>query len=121
MKFLVDMALSPKTARFLADLGYEAVRVNEVGLARAKDEEIIEYAANKDMVVITADLDFGTILAYTKRNKPSVIIFRLSNPSPDHVNSLLPSILPRIEEPLKKGSIIIVEDDRVRIRELPIE
>ena len=43
MKFLVDMALSPKTARFLVDLGYEAVRMNEVGLARVKDEETIEY------------------------------------------------------------------------------
>jgi len=58
----------------------------------------MEYAANNDMVVVTADLDFGAILAHTKRNKPSVIIFRLSNPSSDNVNSLLSSILPRIEE-----------------------
>jgi predicted nuclease of predicted toxin-antitoxin system len=121
MKFLVDMALSPKTAQFLRESGYEAIRANEIGLARAKDMEIMEYAADNDMVVVTADLDFGEILAYTKRNKPSMIIFRLRNPSPDHVNSLLSSILQRIEEPLEKGSIIIVEDDRVRIRELPID
>lgn len=60
-----------------------------MGLARAKDMEIMEYAANNDMVVVTADLDFGEILAYTKRNRPSVIIFRVMDPSPDHVNSLL--------------------------------
>jgi len=121
MRFLVDMALSPKTVQFLRELGHEAVRANEVGLARAKDIEIMEYAVSNGMAVITADLDFGEILAYTKRNRPSVIIFRLRDPSPDHVNSLLSSILLHIEEPLKKGSIVIVEDDRVRIRELPID
>ena len=120
MRFLVDMALSPKTAVFLRNLGYEAVRANEVGLARAKDAEILEYASENDMVVITADLDFGEILAYTKRNKPSVIVFRLRDPSPAHVNSLLSSILPHVEESLRRGSIVIVEDKRVRIRELPI-
>lgn len=65
MRFLVDMALSPKTTQFLRDLGYEAIRANEAGLAGAKDAEIMEYAANNDMVVVTADLDFGAILAYT--------------------------------------------------------
>jgi predicted nuclease of predicted toxin-antitoxin system len=33
MKFLVDLALSPKTVKVLRDFGYEAVRVNELGMA----------------------------------------------------------------------------------------
>jgi len=41
----------------------------------------MEYAAKHDMVVITADLDFGEMLAFTKHNKPSVMIFRLKDPS----------------------------------------
>ena len=90
-------------------------------MANSKDSEIMEYAANKDMVVITADLDFGGILAFTKGNKPSVIIFRLKDPSPEYVNSLLSSILSDIRDPLRKGSVVIVEDHRVRIRELPLK
>jgi predicted nuclease of predicted toxin-antitoxin system len=77
MKFLIDMALSPKTVRALRDFGYEAVRVNELGMAKSKDKEILAYAEKKGLVVITADLDFGDILAYTGYRKPSVIIFRL--------------------------------------------
>ncbi len=77
MKFLVDMALSPKTVKVLRDSGYEAVRVNELGMAKSKDRELLEYAAKNDMTVITADLDFGDILAFTRYKKPSVIIFRL--------------------------------------------
>jgi predicted nuclease of predicted toxin-antitoxin system len=72
------------------------------------------------MVMITADLDFGDILVHTGYKKPSVIIFRLKDPSPDHVNSLLQSTLPSIEHSLDRGSIVIIEDHRIRIRELPV-
>jgi predicted nuclease of predicted toxin-antitoxin system len=107
--------------QFLKKLSHIAVRANEIGLANARDADLIKYAADNNMIVITADLDFGEILAYTKHKKPSVIIFRLRDPSPDHVNFLLSLVLPRIEECLSEGSIVIVEDGRVRVKELPIE
>ncbi|MCD6456781.1 MAG: DUF5615 family PIN-like protein [Methanophagales archaeon] len=120
MKFLVDMALSPKTVKALRDSGYEAVRANELGMVKSKDRDILEYAKKNDMIVITADLDFGDILAITGYKKPSVIIFRLKDPSPEHVNSLLLPALPRIKDSLDKGSIVVIEDYRIRIRELPV-
>jgi len=120
MKFLVDMALSPKTVKMLRDSGYEAIRVNELGMAKSRDREILAYAKKNDMVVITADLDFGDILAHTGYKKPSVIIFRLKDPSPEHVNSLLLSAIPHIKDSLDKGSIIVIDDYRIRIRELPV-
>ena len=119
MKFLVDMSVSPKTVEFLKKIGYEAVRVSDLGMAKSKDQEIFEYAIENDMILITTDLDFGNILAYTKSKKPSTIIFRLKNPSPEIVNQMLLLTLPRIE-PLKKGVIIVIEERRIRIRELPI-
>lgn len=120
MKFLVDMSISPKTVEFLKKRGYEAVRASDLDMAKSKDEEILGYAIEKDMILITADLDFGNILAYTKSKKPSTIIFRLKNPSPAFVNQILLSTLPKIMEPLKKGVIVVVEDRRIRMRELPL-
>jgi len=120
MKFLVDMALSPKTVKVLRNSEYEAIRVSELGMTKCKDSEILEYAAKNDMIVITADLDFGNILAFTGYKNPSVIIFRLKDPSPDHVNSLLLSALPHVKDSLDKGSIVVIEDYRIRIRELPV-
>ena len=73
MKFLVDMALSPKTVKALRDSGYEAVRANELGMVKSKDRDILEYAKKNDMIVITADLDFGDILVITGYKKLSVI------------------------------------------------
>lgn len=114
------MPLSPKTVKFLKNMGHEAVRVSELGMARSKDREIFDHAEKNDMIILSADLDFGTILANTHSRKPSVIIFRLRDPSPEHVNSLLSSNLSGIEEELMKGAIVIVEDANIRIRELPI-
>ena len=120
MKFLVDMPLSPKTVQFLKNMGHEAVRVSELGMAKSKDRDIFDYAEKNDMIILSADLDFGTILANTHSRKPSVIIFRLRNPSPEHVNSLLFSNLSSIEEEIMNGTIVIIEDSEIRIRKLPI-
>ncbi len=120
MKFLVDMPLSPKTVKFSINMGHEAVRVSEIGMAKSKDRDIFDFAEKNEMIVLSADLDFGTILASTHSSKPSVIIFRLRDPSPEHVNSLLSSNLSSIKENLLKGSIVIIEDAEIRIRELPI-
>ena len=72
------------------------------------------------MILITMDLDVGYLLAYTRRNKPSVILFRLRNPSVENVNRLLPEVIETTRDHLEKGAIIVVEDWRIRIRELPI-
>ena len=89
-------------------------------MAKSKDKEILAYAEERGLVVITADLDFGDILASTRNRKPSVIIFRLKTPSPEHVNSLLLETLPRIEESRDTGAIVVIEDSRIRIRVLPV-
>ena len=89
-------------------------------MAKSKDREIFDYAEKNDMIILSADLNFGTILANTHSRKPSVIIFRLRNPSPEHVNSLLLSNLSIIEKEIMKGAIVIIEESEIRIRELPI-
>ena len=120
MKFLANLCISPRTVRYLRKLGFEIYRVNEVGLARAKDREILNYAVEENMILITMDLDVGYLLAYTRRNKPSVILFRLRNPSVENINRLLPEVIETTRDHLEKGAIIVVEDWRIRIRELPI-
>ncbi|MEX2724760.1 MAG: DUF5615 family PIN-like protein, partial [Candidatus Freyarchaeota archaeon] len=71
MKFLVDMSISPKTVELLKRRGYEAVRVSNLGMAKSRDEEILGYAIEKDMVLLNADTDLGNILAYKKTKPPS--------------------------------------------------
>jgi hypothetical protein len=69
MKFLVDMNLSPSWVSFLADAGFAAVHWSKVGRGDAPDIEVMQWAAEHDHVVLTADLDFGAILAATQRRQ----------------------------------------------------
>lgn len=66
------------------------------------------------------DLDFGGILAHKSLSKPSIIIFRLENPEVARINMMLNERLRQIEQNLQTGAIVIIEESRVRIRELPI-
>ena len=79
MKFLVDNALSPSLAVSLRENGYEAIHVRERVMAAASDQEIFNWATKEGRIILSADTDFGTILAFRKISKPSVVIFRQSN------------------------------------------
>ena len=43
-RVLLDQGLAPSAAAVLREAGWDAVHVSEVGLDRADDPEIIEYA-----------------------------------------------------------------------------
>ena len=114
------MPISPRTVSYLREMGYGAMRADELGMERAEDEQLFHYAAEQDMVIITMDLDFGGLLLLSGMIKPSVITFRLRNPEVNRVNSILKDMLPKLQGELEIGAIITIEEDRVRVRRLPI-
>lgn len=120
MRFLADAGISPATVEFLRGLGHDAVHVRDIGLHRAADREIVDRARLDSSVVLTFDLDFGEILALGVLDRPSVVIFRLSDERPATVNKQLRAVLRERSEDLAQGSLILVEDDRYRIRRIPI-
>jgi len=76
MRFLIDNALSPVVAEGLRQTGHDAIHVRDLGLAAADDGTIFEHADRDKRVIVSADIDFGTILAMRNVARPSAILFR---------------------------------------------
>jgi len=121
MRFLVDNALSPALAVLLQQAGHDAIHVRAIALQRAEDPAVFDRAANDDRVLVSADTDFGALLATRSARKPSVIQFRgRGSRLPEGLSRTILSNLPQLADALESGSIVTFEPSRVRVRALPI-
>jgi predicted nuclease of predicted toxin-antitoxin system len=114
------MAMSQSTVDWLNKKGHDTIHLRNEGLQTLSDIEIYNKAKQENRIILTCDLDFGTILAFSKSILPSIIIFRLSNELPINIQFHLDKILNSQSESLDRGCIIISEDNRFRVRQLPI-
>lgn len=120
MKFLADMGISPKTVAFLRGLGYDAVHLQDQGLERLPDPDILEKVRNEERILLTHDLDFSELVTAGGAKLPTVITFRLRNMRPERVNGYLHEILTQHGDVLEQGVIVSVTEGQIRIRLLPL-
>lgn len=120
MKLLVDMNLSPRWVKLLADAGLEAVHWSTLGAANAPDLEIMAFAKARGYVVLTHDLDFSAILAATHGDKPSVVQIRSEDLSPDVIGRRVIDALRQMTAELEEGALLTVDPNRTRLRVLPL-
>jgi predicted nuclease of predicted toxin-antitoxin system len=120
MKLLIDMNLSPRWVEWLAQSDIEAKHWSKIGAATAPDTEIMAYAAANDFVILTNDLDFGTILAANQGSKPSVIQLRAENLNPQQVGPFVSSAIFTLVDALTEGVLLTIDADRTRVAMLPL-
>lgn len=122
MKLLVDANLSPRVARLLQASGHQAEHVDDLGLNTATDEVILAHAAQARSVLVSADTDFGMLLAAGPQSSPSLVLLRSADHlTPDQQASLVAANLPSVEEELLTGAIVTIAQGRLRLRTLPIK
>jgi predicted nuclease of predicted toxin-antitoxin system len=120
MKILIDMNLSPDWVPVFERYNIECVHWSTVGNPRESDRVIMEWAKNNGYVVFTHDLDFGSLLATTQADAPSVIQVRTQDVLPASLEKLVISALSQFEFQLESGALVTIDQAQYRVRILPI-
>jgi predicted nuclease of predicted toxin-antitoxin system len=121
VKLLVDANLSPRVAEVLRAAGFDAVHVVSLGLLTAADDAIFDRASADGLAVLTADSDFGMLLALRRSTSPSVVHLRhVADLSPDDHAALLVANLPAVADDIVRGAIVSLSPTRLAVRDLPL-
>jgi predicted nuclease of predicted toxin-antitoxin system len=119
MKFLLDANIPLSTLAVFKALGQDAEHVSDVGLGHSTDEEIAAYARRRRRIIVTRDLDFGTLAVHYRVPVYGVIILRLHfTATAVAIKEALHAFLQAVDTKTLAHTLVIVEPDRYRIRKL---
>lgn len=85
---LLDHNLSPKLVQRLAELYPGSSHVHLLGLDRADDRTVWEYARDRDCIIVTKDADFSELLPLYGF-PPKIVWIRRGNCSTKIIEALL--------------------------------
>jgi predicted nuclease of predicted toxin-antitoxin system len=121
VRFLLDQNRSPRLAALLRAGGHDAAHTLDLGLEQAEDDAVLAAARDAGRVLVSGDTDFGALLALSGETSPSVILFRARNrPSADDQSAVILEHLDDLADDLETGAVVVVTDDRMRVRRLPL-
>jgi predicted nuclease of predicted toxin-antitoxin system len=121
VKFLIDECLPPSIARLLRAAGHDCAHVYELALGGRPDEQIMALADRENRILISADTDFGELLANAPVLAPSVILLRRADKRAESLAALVLANLGQIADDLTAGALIVISDTRIRTRRLPVK
>lgn len=121
MRFLIDNNLSPLLADHLKAAGHDAAHLRDYGLQAATDPVVLGQARDDNRVLISADTDFGTLLAQEKADRPSILLIRrLVGRRAAEQAAIILANLDAVADDLDAGAVVVLTDEWVRVRRLPI-
>ncbi len=121
MRFLIDECLPPSMAGLLRAAGHDCAHVYELGLGGQPDEQIMDLADRENRILISADTDFGELLANAPVLAPSVILLRRTDKRAASLASVILANLEQVTDDLAAGALIVISDTRIRVRRLPMK
>lgn len=116
-RVLLDANLSPETAKFLRTLDISANSIQEQGLGRLSDEEIIAIGKKESRMIITFDYDFAELWYFKEWGTVGIIHLRTKLQTVEHVNPVLGNFLSNgiIEKESLQQSLIVLDESEYRV------
>ena len=121
MNFLLDENQSPRIADILVEAGHDTIHVRDMDLRNSPDGAVLAAALATGRVLISADTDFGELLAASNANGPSILLLRRQEQRrANEIAGLILANLDDVAEDLRSGAVVLLDDERIRIRTLPL-
>ena len=97
MKLLLDQNLSHRLVPVLSAAFPDSAHVRDLGLARARDRDVWDFARTNDFAILTKDSDFAH-LSFLLGPPPKVIWVTVGNASTGRIGDVVSDQFHRIRE-----------------------
>ena len=118
MKLLLDQGLPRSAAVLLRERGTDVIHVGDIGMGAASDRDILQYAVEKGLTVVTLDADFHAMLMTSSATVPSVIRLRLEGLRGEELAVILETVVTTVAEDLEHGALVTVTKKSIRVHRL---
>jgi predicted nuclease of predicted toxin-antitoxin system len=120
LRFLADHCISNTIVQTLRDAAHEVVRLKDVLPVESPDAIVIAKAQEIDAILLSMNGDFADIVTYPPKSYKGIVALQMRNHAEvlDHLMVRLTGYLsgqPAMEH--YRGKLLVVEVDRIRIRE----
>jgi predicted nuclease of predicted toxin-antitoxin system len=119
-RLLLDQGIARSTASILTGADWNVLHVADIGMERATDALILDYARAQQRIICTLDADFHALLAVSGQDSPSVVRIRREGLRGEELAQLLVRIWPDIVKSVTQGAAVSVTERSIRIRRLPV-
>src|SRR3989344_5924376 len=119
MKFFLDENLPISAIEVFIKLGFEVEHCKNSKMRGSSDKLIAEYAKKQKAILVTKDLEFGSLLIYPESSHYGLLVLRLPNSFiTNKINKTLEEFLKEVKAEELINSITVLEVGRYRIRKL---
>ncbi len=116
-KFLLDEDMPRSSAALLRSMGFHVLDARDCGLRGKGDDEVFDMAQKESATISTGDVGFGNILRFPIGTHAGIVIARFPTKISSYaLNTHLRTALETLDSAEFKGSLIIIEPGRIRIR-----
>ena len=107
-RLLFDQNLSPRLVDQVVVRFPQSLHVLDVGLSRATDVEVLEFAHGHDLVVVTKDKDFADLVT-SRGTGPRILWVMLGNVTTDELSEAILDDADSIHQLLDDPDVQIVQ------------
>lgn len=116
MKFKFDENLPLLSVAIFQENGFDACSVRDQGLNGCTDDRLLAVCTAEERILITLDLDFSDIRKYQPDVLNGIIIIRPDKQDENSIINILNRVMPVVKTEVLKGKLMIVENDKIRVR-----